>query len=120
VEVHYREHVFGFERLPDESFVGRMLFESGERELLAELIAAEEECWYLDEGGERLPADRLFARSPWSCPGPSGPVKLLCRFLDLRDGSARFDTPATYPDELFRWLRAESGARSRKRDVQDP
>lgn len=49
--------------------------------------------WYLDDDGERLPADRLFALSPWSCPGPVGPVKLLCRFLDLRDGSVRFNTP---------------------------
>lgn len=53
-----------------------------------------------------MPAEELFARSPWSCPGPDGAVKLVCRYLDLRDGSVRFNTPDLYGGELFRWLRA--------------
>jgi hypothetical protein len=106
VEVHYQEHAFGFKPSPGEAFAGRLVLDDRRRELLAALTAAEDECWYLDDDGERLPEDELFARSPWSCPGPGGPVKLLCRFLDLRDGSVRFSTPALYGGELFRWLRA--------------
>jgi hypothetical protein len=106
VEVHYHEHVFEFEPSPGEAFVGRLVLDDRRRDLLAALRAAEDECWYLDDEGERLPPDRLFALSPWSCPGPAGPVKLLCRFLDLRDGSARFNTPELYGGEWFRWMRA--------------
>jgi hypothetical protein len=105
VQVHYQEHAFEFEPSPGEGFAGRLILGDGRRELLAALTAAEDECWYLDADGERLPADDLFARSPWSCPGPAGPVKLLCRWLDLRDGSVRFSTPDLYGGELFRWLR---------------
>jgi hypothetical protein len=106
VEVYYQEHAFGFEPSPGEAFAGRLILDDAQREQLAALTAAEDECWYLDDDGERLPADVLFARSPWSCHGPDGPVKLLCRFLDLRDGSVRFSTPDLYGGELFRWLRA--------------
>jgi len=98
--------VFEFEPSPGEAFAGRLALDDSRRELLAALTAAEDECWYLDADGERLPAEQLFARSPWSCPGPGGPVKLLCRSLDLRDGSVRFNTPELYGGEWFRWLRA--------------
>lgn len=106
MEVHYREHAFAFEPSSGEAFAGRLVLDDARRELLVALTAAEDECWYLDDGGERLPAEELFARSPWSCPGPDGAVKLLCRFLDLRDGSVRFNTPDLYGGDLFRWLRA--------------
>jgi hypothetical protein len=102
MQVHYHEHVFGFEPSPGEEFAGRLLLDDRRRGLLAALTASEDDCWYLGADGERLPADQLFALSPWSCPGPAGPVKLLCRFLDLRDGSARFNTPELYGGELFR------------------
>jgi hypothetical protein len=105
VQVHYREHAFEFEPSPGELFAERLVLDDGRRELLAALTAAEAEGWYLDPDGERLPAVELFARSPWSCPGPAGPVKLLCRWLDLRDGAVRFDPPELYGGELFRWLR---------------
>lgn len=110
MQVHYQGHVFEFEPSPGEAFAGRLALDDSRRELLAALTAAEDECWYLDADGERLPADQLFARSPWSSAGPAGPVKLLCRFLDLRDGSARFNTPELYGGELFRWLRAGAPA----------
>ena len=105
MEVHYHEHVFEFEPSLGERFAGRLILDDSRRELLAALTAAEDECWCLDDDGERLPADRLFDLTPWSCPGQAGPVKLLCRFLDLRDGSARFNTPDMYGGELFRWMR---------------
>ncbi|MBN9517117.1 hypothetical protein J0H58_01140 [bacterium] len=110
MEVHYQGHGFAFEPSPGEAFAGRLVLDDRRREVLAALSAAEDEGWYLDASGERLPADELFARSPWSCPGPDGPVKLLCRFLDLHDGSVRFNTPALYGGELFRWLRAGGDA----------
>jgi hypothetical protein len=105
VEVYYREHAFDFEPLARDSFSGRLALEGGKRELLAQLLADEDHCWYLDDDGERLRAEQLLARSPWSCSSPSGTIKLLCRFLDLRDGSARFDTPESYSGEQFGWLR---------------
>ena len=105
MEVYYREHAFGFEPTPGAEFAGRLVLDDGQRALLAALTAAEDECWYLGDDGERLPADELFARSPWSCPGPACPVKLLCRWLDPRDGSARFNTPELYGGDVFRWMR---------------
>ena len=87
------------------------MLDDRQRERLATLSAVDDESWYLDSDGERLPADQLFARSPWSCPGPAGPVKLLCRFLDHRDGSVRFNTPELYCGDLFRWMRAGDEAR---------
>ena len=75
--------------------------DDGQRTLLAELVVAEDEDECLDDDGERLPAEPLFALSPWSCAGPAGPIKLLCRILDLRDGSVRFNTPDNYPGDVF-------------------
>lgn len=91
-----RKHAFEFQPPLSEEFAGRLLLDVRHRELLAALTAAEGDDWYLDGDGERLPTDQLFARSPWSCPGPGNPVKVLCRWLDLRDGSARFSTPESY------------------------
>ncbi len=106
MEVHYQGHAFEFQPSPGEELVGRLVLDDNQRELLSALITAQDECWYLDADGERLPAEQLFALSPWSCPGPAGPVKLLCRFLDLRDGNVRFNTPELYGGEWFRWLRS--------------
>jgi hypothetical protein len=109
VEVHYQGQVFEFEPSAGESFAGRLVLDDNRRELLADLTAAEDDCWYLDDDGERLPEGKLFARSPWSYPGSGGPVKLLCRWLDLRDGSVRFNTPETYLGEFFKWVALGGG-----------
>lgn len=105
MEVHYEKHGFDFEPAAGSSFTGRLKLDERSRELLARLVAAENEEWCLDQDGERLPAEQLFALSPWSYSGPHGLIKLLCRSLDLRDGSIRFNTPQQYAGEAFRWLR---------------
>lgn len=106
MEICYLHHVFSFEPQPGESLAGRLSLNEVERTLLAGLVAAEDESAFLDDQGERLPPNLLFAQSPWSCSGPDGaPVKLLCRSLDLQDGSARFEKLESYPGDLFRWLR---------------
>src|SRR5947209_8330642 len=92
--------------LPGAPFAGWLALDDARREVLARLVAAEDECWCPDANGERLPADALFDRSPWCCPGPADPIELLCRFLDLRDGSIRFQAPETYPGDHYRWMRA--------------
>ena len=106
MEVHYHDLAFEFEPSPGEALAGWLVLDDRRRELLAALVAAEADDWCLDEDGERLPAEQLFALSPWSRPGPNGPEKLLCRFLDVRDGSVRFNTPDLYGGDLFRWMRA--------------
>ncbi len=105
MQVHYHEYAFGFEPTPGTEFAGRLVLDDSQRALLAALTAAEDEYWYLDDDGERLPAEELFVRSPWSCPSPAGPVRLLCRWLDVRDGVAQFNTPELYGGELFPWMR---------------
>lgn len=108
--VQYQEHGFEFEPSPGEAFAGRLVLDDDHRALLSALTAAEDEGWYLDGGGERLQAAELFAKSPWSCPGPNRPVKLLCPWLDVRDGSVRFNTSELYGGELFGWMRAGESA----------
>lgn len=104
-EVFYRQHAFPFERFPGDRFEGRLLLDDSSRELLAGLVGAEEDDWCLNDRGERLPGERLFALSPWICSSPAGPVKLLCRFLDLRDGRVLFSTPDSYLEGgLFDWM----------------
>jgi hypothetical protein len=105
--LHYREHAFSYERFPGELLDGRLLLEAGQKELLTRLIESEDECWYLDAAGERLPAEQLFALSPWRWLSPAGTVMLLCRILDLRDGRALFSTPESYLEGgLHDWLRS--------------
>ncbi len=107
--LHYREHAFRFERFSGESLDRRLLLDSRQTELLTSLIEAEDECWYLDNIGERLPSDMLFARSPWSWHSPRGTVKLLCRILNLSDGRALFSTPESYLEGgLYDWMRSET------------
>src|SRR5437870_2399918 len=76
-EVHTRQHVFRFEPSTGNPLRGRLLLDDAERELLTRQIEDEDDSWYLDDEGERLPSARLFEGSPWSCPGPAGSVKLL-------------------------------------------
>ncbi len=121
MEIHYQEHGFDFDPLPGQALSGRLVLDEARRELLARLVAAEDDDWYLDEEGERRPPEELFSLSPWSCPGPAGTIKLLCRFLDLRDGSARFNTPELYLGELFRWVRSADRSRDIPHcDAEDP
>ena len=55
----------------------QLVFDSYQQELLTALLATEEECWYLDEDGERLSSKRLFELSPWHVVGPHGPFNVL-------------------------------------------
>ncbi|MEH2370539.1 MULTISPECIES: hypothetical protein [Nostoc] len=105
MQVYYQQHVFSFVLSPGDSFDGHLVLDNRHKQLLAGLLAAEDECWYLDENGERLPSEQLFALSPWSYLTPTGPIKLLCRFLDLRDGRAMFSTSESYLERgLYDWL----------------
>jgi hypothetical protein len=96
VQIFYFQHAFRFEPTPGNALEGRLILDDEQRDLLHRLEAAEPEDWFLDDEGNRLPSEELFERTPWSCQGPSGPIKLLCRFIDYNDGRARFDVPETY------------------------
>jgi hypothetical protein len=76
--------------------------------VLRHLIDSEDDDWYLDADGQRLPADELFLRSPWSTNGPQGKVSLLCRFIDLGDGTVLFNTPDRYLGEMYDWIRGKT------------
>jgi hypothetical protein len=107
-EVRCRDRVFPFARSDSEVLEGRLLLDDTARAMLDHLMKSESDDWYLDAEGNRLPAAELFERSPWSCPGPDGPVKLLCRFLDLRDGRVLFSTRESYSEGLYNWLQRPS------------
>ena len=64
MQAHYRGLAFEFLPSPGDEVAGRLFLDDGRRELLAALIAAEDKGWYLDDNGERLPPEALFAR--WS------------------------------------------------------
>jgi hypothetical protein len=74
-----------------------------EFEELGEDEQDDEDCWYLDENGERLEPEALFAASPWSLETPEGEIKLLRRFTSA-DGETRFNTLDGYGGETFKWL----------------
>jgi hypothetical protein len=74
-----------------------------EFEELGEDEQDDEDCWYLDENGERLEPEALFAASPWSLETPEGEIKLLRRFTGA-DGETHFDTFDGYGGETFKWL----------------
>ena len=102
--LHYKERPFRYQPSPDYLFVGRLCLNADERRWLSEMDE-HDDCWYLDNDGERLPPDQLFGASPWSWQSPSGTVKLVQRFFNASSGEVRFSTPATYFGELFDCLR---------------
>jgi hypothetical protein len=108
VVLHYQDRPFKYEPSPDDLFVGRFVLDDDERAWL-ERMDEENDCWYLDDDGERLPPDELFAASPWSWRSPSGVVKLMQRFWDHKTGETRFNTPDTYFGELYDWVRKPKG-----------
>jgi len=101
MRVFYLLHSFDFEYDSGDHLRGQLLLNDEQRIELQSLLEEEDE-WYLDNEGERLLPDELFLRSPWSAEGPSGMVKALCRFIDVQDGAAWFQTQDAYPGELFR------------------
>lgn len=64
--------------------------------------------WYLDDDGEQLTPDTLFAASPWYTADAS--QKLLCLTLDLSTAKAIYNTPSGYSGETFRWVRDQDHA----------
>ncbi len=106
MNVQYKSHQFSFDASPQDSFHGRLLLTEEQRVLLSSLLAAEDEDWDLDDDGERRPAEELFELSPWSARTPDGPRKLLCRFIDLRNGTVLFSTLESYPGDSSSWARS--------------
>ena len=102
--LYYRDRPFNYEPSPDNLFVGRLLLIDDEKAWLARMNE-EDDGWYLDEEGERLPGEQLFETSPWSWRSPSGTVKLVQRFFDSGNGHTRFNAPDTYLGELYDWVR---------------
>lgn len=105
VVVLCKDQPFAFVQNPDEPpFHGRLVLSPDLRQQLRRLQVWDDDDEGLDENGDRLPAEVLFGRSPWSYASPTGPVPLLCRFLDFATGSVSFQTPETYPGDLFAWM----------------
>ena len=105
MRVFYLNHEFELQVDPGRSIAGRLVLDEAKRTLLVRLMSEEDEDWGVGRDGERLPEDELFALSPWSMEGPEGRAKLLCRFLNLKDGSVSFQTADTYSGDVFRWIR---------------
>ena len=102
----YRERAF--EALADGCLQVSLLLTPKQKVELGIHIESEREDWYLDENGERLPAEVLFQRSPWSVATGEGQcLKILCRFLNLETGEAIFSAPSTYGGEFHDWLRTQ-------------
>jgi hypothetical protein len=108
MEVYYRDHAFIFEPDAESILKGHLRLDEKSRSALRHLIDSESDDWYLDADGERLPAEELFLRSPWSTNGPEGTVKLLLRFLNVGDGEILFNTPDRYFGEMYDWTRRKT------------
>ena len=54
--------------------------------------------------------------SPWQYVGQNGTVKLLCRWLNLTDGSAIFDVPESYFGELCDYVYESKADRANPTD----
>ena len=104
MDVYYNSHRFHFEPTPGESSSGRLLLDQDQRARLGKLLEAEDENWGLDSDGRRLAPDKLFALSPWSARTPDGSLKLLCRFVNLKDGVIIFNTQENYPGDTTAWI----------------
>ena len=104
----YRDHEFKFELLQEDLLHGHLVLSDGQQEALRRLVEEECEDWYLDQHGERLVAEALFEKSPWSLVNAGGyRLKVLGRFLDIETGEAMFSAPSTYGGEFHGWLRSE-------------
>jgi hypothetical protein len=101
----YNNVSFDFECGSQDALRGKIVLDQSQRACLRELMEAEEE-WYLDGSGERLPAEALFEKSPWSIEKRGETVKVLNRLLNPETGEAWFQMPEDYGGELFRWMRA--------------
>lgn len=89
----------------EDTIAGILHLDETERSSLRRRTESETE-WYLDDDGERLEPDELFAASPWRDVGTG--QKLLCRSLDLGTGKATFNRPSGYGGEMFRWVRDQN------------
>lgn len=99
--VRYGDAHFDFEQTESGTLTGFLKLNKEQKKLLAALVASEEEDWYLDTNGERLPSDELFSLSPWSLETTNGQVKLLNRLLNIDTGEALFSTQETYGGNFF-------------------
>jgi hypothetical protein len=113
VKLRFYDEELPFELIEysDFSITCLLVFDGETEEKLEKLCETEQDReeefgpWYLDENGERLEPEALFAASPWSLESPDGEIKLLARIREA-NGRIRFNTPDGYGGELFKWLRA--------------
>ena len=109
MKIKYHNYELPFE--PKENYdlgiKGILKLNTQQKEKYAQLEEAEDECWYLDDDGERLETKALLSASPWSILGPNGKMKLLCRFHDHISGEIWLNTEEGYSGELFKWLRKQ-------------
>lgn len=54
------------------------------------IFSAANDCWYLDENGDRLEDDLLFAKSPWSIVYDNQYQKIIQRYSNYQTGEAWF------------------------------
>ena len=96
--VHHGESAFEFDPDRPKSLRGYLKLDSERAKLLVSLVESEPEDWYLDQNGERLSQEQLFALSPWST---ATGTKLLCRLLNTSTGEVMFSEKNTYGGEFF-------------------
>ncbi len=99
----YREHEFKFVPLSDDLLIGRFILTPVEQKLLRALLEAEAEDNSEAQAGEKPSPEQLFARSPWSFNGPTGPVKIINRYINLETGEAIFSQAPANAGEMFAW-----------------
>jgi hypothetical protein len=102
LKYHNEDFSFVSKESDEYGIKGFLILSEEQKNRIAQLEEAEDENWYLDDEGERLGSKALFSASPWSISGPSGEIKLLCRFRDNKSGEIWLNTEEGYLGELFK------------------
>lgn len=86
----------------DSVLRGFFVWDDSVKKRMLALDHDEDDVWYLDSEGNRLPDEGLFAKSPWSLVNCGARRKVVRRFMDYNTGEAWFALEPWI--QLYDWI----------------